>query len=286
MRQTVKKLGFRDIVLFIWHPRYAGLVGTLGEALSCYYVDDEFAGYTGASEPERQRLLEQEDTLLRRADVVFANGTTLLKAKNRYGNAINVPMAVDFELFSRSRLEETPVPADLEAIPHPRIGYIGNINDKLDFGLLLHLSKARLSWSFVLVGPRNARGAATQSDLDRLERMPNVFLLGSKPREALPNYIKGLDVCTMCYGKDGWANYIYPLKLHEYLASGKPVVGNSLPSLREFSEVVQFADTPREWLESLQMAIGDKDEASRREANPGGIRKPAGNEDHHHRTGS
>lgn len=160
---------------------------------------------------------------------------------------------------SRSRLPETCVPKDLEVIPHPRIGYIGNLNDKVDFALLAQLAKERPDWSFILVGPTNIRSAEVQNNFEALRRLSNVFLLGSQARESLPNYIKGFDVCTMCYRQHGWANSVYPLKLHEYLASGKPCVGSGLVSLREFSEVVQIAETPQEWLEAIQSAIVDKD---------------------------
>jgi glycosyltransferase involved in cell wall biosynthesis len=259
VRRVLRKCGFQDTVLFIWHPQFAQLVGTVGEALTCYYVDDEFSAYAGDSEQRAQEILKQEDELLRRVDLVFANGSVLLAAKNKYGNAISVPMTADFELFSRSRLPETQVPQDLEAIPHPRIGYIGNLNDKVDFALLGQLAAARSNWSFLLVGPTNIRSADVRSDFGALQRLPNVFLLGTKPRESLPNYIKGFDVCAMFYRERGWANSVYPLKLHEYLASGKPCVGSGLTSLRGFSEVVQIATTTQEWLEAIQVAIDDKD---------------------------
>lgn len=259
VRQAMKKFGFKDTILFIWHPQFAELAGNFGEALVCYYVDDEFSAYAGDSEDRIKEILQQEDGLLRRADLVFANGTVLLNSKNRYGNVINVPMTSDFELFSRSRLPETCVPKDLEVIPHPRIGYIGNLNDKVDFALLAQLAKERPDWSFILVGPTNIRSAEVQNNFEALRRLSNVFLLGSQARESLPNYIKGFDVCTMCYRQHGWANSVYPLKLHEYLASGKPCVGSGLVSLREFSEVVQIAETPQEWLEAIQSAIVDKD---------------------------
>jgi len=259
VRRVMKKCGFQDTVLFIWHPQFVELVGTLREALTCYYVDDEFSAYAGYDEMRAQEILQQEDKLLRRVDLVFANGPVLLAAKNKYGNAISVPMTADFELFSRSRLPETLVPQDLEAIPYPRIGYIGNLNDKVDFALLGQLATARSDWSFILVGPANIRGADVRRDFEALQRLPNVFLLGSKSRESLPNYIKGFDVCTMCYRENGWANSVYPLKLHEYLASGKPCIGSGLASLREFSEVVQIATTPQEWLKAIQLAIADKD---------------------------
>jgi glycosyltransferase involved in cell wall biosynthesis len=259
VKRVMKKFGFQDTVLFIWHPQFAGIAGTLEEKLTCYYVDDEFSAYAGDQEERVKQILQQEDELLRRADLVFANGTVLLKAKNRYGNTISVPMTADFSLFSRSRLPETEVPQELEVIPHPRIGYIGNLNDKVDFALLGTLARARPEWSFVLVGPTNIRSVEVRADFKALRDLPNVFSLGPQPRESLPRYIKGFDVCTMCYRQHGWANSVYPLKLHEYLASGKPCIGSGLASLREFSEVVQIAETPRDWLDAIERAIADKD---------------------------
>jgi glycosyltransferase involved in cell wall biosynthesis len=261
VRRVMKKLGFRDAVLFIWHPQFAGLVGRLGEMLTCYYVDDDFASYALETEEERRGLLRMEDDLLRRADVVFANGPVLLREKNRYGNAINVPMTADFELFSRSRLAETQVPQELEHIPSPRIGFIGNINDKVDIGLTLKLAKEYPNWSFIFVGPVNVRETHHQMEVKLAQQLPNIFFLGCKPRESLPNYIKGIDICSLCYRKGGWARSIYPLKLHEYLASGKPVIGTGLESIREFSDVVRIADTPEEWREGLRLALADKDQA-------------------------
>ena len=261
VRQVMRKLCFHDSILFIWHPQFAELAGRLGEMLTCYYVDDDFAGYVGQSEEQRQALLRKEDELLRRADVVFANGPVLLREKNRYGNAINLPMTADFELFSRSRLAGTQVPRELEAIPHPRIGFIGNVNDKVDMGLTLQLAKEFVNWSFLFVGPVNIRDPRYQMEVKLARQLPNIFFLGAKPRELLPNYIKGLDVCAMCYRREGWARSIYPLKLHEFLASGKPVIGTGLESIREFSEVVRIADTPEEWREGLRLALADKNEA-------------------------
>ncbi len=92
VRRIMKKCGFQDTVLFIWHPQFVELVGTLREALTCYYVDDEFSAYAGYDEMRAQEILQQEDKLLRRVDLVFANGPVLLAAKNKYGNAISVPM--------------------------------------------------------------------------------------------------------------------------------------------------------------------------------------------------
>lgn len=259
--RIMKKMGFRDTVLLIWHPRFVDLIGGFDEAVTCYYADDEFSSFAGLSDRDRNQILEQEDDLLRKVDLVFVSGPALMDKKNRYGNAINVPMGADFNLFSRSRAPETEVPADMEAVPHPRIGHIGVLNDKIDFRLVYEMSVARPNWSFPLVGPLNVRSEAFRADVELLRGRPNVFFLGGKTREMLPNYIKGLDVCMLGYRTDGWAKYIYPLKLHEYLASGKPVVGPPLMSLRDFTDVVRIGDTPEKWVENVEAALADKDEA-------------------------
>lgn len=263
IRRIIRKLSFRETILLIWNPRFVDLVGAFDEALSCYYVDDEFAAYAGLTEADIKLIRFQEDKLLSKADLVFANGRALLEEKNQHGNAINVPMTADFELFCKSRLPETVVSADLEAIPHPRIGYVGNVNDKVDFHLLAQIARARPSWSIVLVGPVGVRAGESRAEFEQLVSLPNAYSLGLKPREMLPSYIKGLDVCLMCYHTNQWARYIYPLKLHEYFASGKPVVGSAIASLLEFKDYCRIAQGPEEWIRSIEESLNENDPALR-----------------------
>lgn len=257
IRRLQRKLDFRDVVLFIWNPRFANMLGKFGEVLSCYYVDEEFTSYYGMPESEKQQVRDREEFLLRNADLVFANGSALQEQKNRYGNAVNVPMGVDFELFSRALSKGTVVPSDLAAIPQPRIGYIGNVNDKVDFELVESIARNKAEWSLVLVGPLSIRTPEFRSNFERLRHLSNVHHLGFRPLETLPNYVRGLDVCLMCYRTDGWAFYGYPLKLHEYLAGGKPVVSSDLPSIREFSPVISIVRTSEEWLGAIERALSE-----------------------------
>lgn len=261
IRHLLRKLGFQQVVLFIWHPRYSNLLGKFGEAVSCYYVDEEFTSYYGMPEGEKLQIRAREEVLLRGVDLVFANGSALLDQKNRYGNASNVPMGVDFGLFSRALLEETAIPSDLAAIQPPKIGYVGNVNDKVDFELLESIARAKPLWSLVLVGPLSIRTPEFRANFERLRQLPNVHHLGFRPLQTLPNYVRGLDVCLMCYRTDGWAYYGYPLKLHEYLAGGKPVVGSDLPSIREFSGVISIARTAEEWQGAIEAGLTDNSAA-------------------------
>jgi glycosyltransferase involved in cell wall biosynthesis len=263
IRTILKKLGFKDLVLFIWNPRFAGEIGAYDEKLTCYYVDDEFNAYYGATKEQKEGATQRELTLLRNADVVLANGTALAERKNTYGKTINLPLGVNYDLFSQARLDETVVPADLAVLPKPRIGYIGNVNDKVDYRLLHYLASSRPDWSIVLVGPVVVRIPEFQAHCDQLKALPNVHFLGMKSQTQLPNYLKGLDVCMMCYRLDGWAYFGYPLKLHEYLAAGKPSVASDLPSIREFEGVIRIAHTREEWASAIQASLQDQSSESR-----------------------
>jgi glycosyltransferase involved in cell wall biosynthesis len=157
---------------------------------------------------------------------------------------------VDYEAFATPR----PEPADLARIPHPRIGYVGRIKQQLDLSLLRSLARRHAQWSFVLVGPVENLGPS-EGIMRELSAMPNVHLLGPKPVHLLPDYTQHLDVCMLCYEVTGYTKFIYPLKLHEYLASGRPVVGSAIESLREFAEVVRVAEGADEWSSALSDAL-------------------------------
>ena len=261
VRRAMRKLGIKKPVLFVWNPRFLEFVGTLDESSVCYYVDDEFSSYAGLTELQRKSILDREDQLLRKTTVAFANGEALCALKNSYGNVTNVPMCADFSLFSQSRNPETGVPQDLAKLPHPRVGYVGNINDKINVGLLADLAKARPDWHFPMIGPVSMRIPEYRAELQQLQSLPNVYFLGLKARQELPGYIKGLDVCLMPYRTSGWAYYVYPLKLHEYLASGKPAVGSTLLSLQLFEGLIRIARSPKEWLVAVQESLAEKDDA-------------------------
>lgn len=85
--------------------------------------------------------------------------------------------------------------------------------------------------------------------------MPNVYLLGGKPVATLPAYTQHLDVCMLCYKTNNYTKFIYPLKLHEYLASGRPVVGSPIRSLLEFADIIRLARTTDQWSQALKESL-------------------------------
>jgi glycosyltransferase involved in cell wall biosynthesis len=214
--------------------------------LSCYHIDDEYT-FSVVDVP----VPEREARLIARVDQVFIHSPALLEKKGKINPHVSfAPNGVDFCSYARP----VPEPADIAGIPHPRIGYSGHIKKQLDWPLLLDLTARHPDWSFVFVGaPNNHPEIAAY--IEQLSQRPNVRFLGSKTVQELAAYPQHFDVCIMPYRRDDYTKYIYPLKLHEYLASGRPVVGTPIESLEPFRDVVRLAENTSQWSTAIAESL-------------------------------
>jgi glycosyltransferase involved in cell wall biosynthesis len=238
--------GCRKIILYLWHPTFEHALQCIPFDLSCYHIDDEYS-FSEAELP----LDNAEKQLIAAVNQVFIISPGLLEKKG----AINpytafVPEGVNYQAYA------TPVaePSDLATIPHPRIGYTGWIKKQLDCSLILHLTERHPEWSFVFVGGRSPHPEIV-APMQELYRRRNVYFLGAKSTTELAYYPQHFDVCIMPYTSNAYTQYIYPLKLHEYLASGRPTVGTRIRSLEGFAYVVALASTSDEWSTALNRAL-------------------------------
>lgn len=257
IRRIMRRQGIEAPGLIVWHPQYRSLVGHFDERLLIYYVYDQYSGYTGGA---ARRESPEEIELLERADLVFVLSRELYveKRKRAPGKVVHLANAANFEMFSKSRDAATPVPDDIASIPGPRLGYIGTVNEKVDLAVLERLATARPDCSVVVIGRQNYRVEAEKQRFFQLAARPNVHWLGHRSYDLVPNYIKALDVCMMCYVINDWTFFGDPSKLHEYLASGKPTIGTGLSSIREFADVVAIPETTEEWVDAVNAALAER----------------------------
>jgi glycosyltransferase involved in cell wall biosynthesis len=245
-------------------------VELLTGGLIVYHADDAFSLCPGWT----SELARFETLLVHRADLVLAGSESIarLLPGEGAGRARVLPNGADSRAFVSA--EDEACPADLARVPRPRIGYIGSINLKVNLSLVAQLASERPDWHWALVGPvREARAEEVSTHrpfaegLAACRRLPNVHFLGLKPASGVARYTAHMDVNTMCYRTDpgGWWMAISPLKLHEYLAAGPPVVAADVEALRGFASVLAMADSREAWGDAIETALAGKGPGSKDE---------------------
>jgi glycosyltransferase involved in cell wall biosynthesis len=160
---------------------------------------------------------------------------------------------------------ETPrdVPADLAALPRPRVGYVGLLSHFLDFEALEALRRARRGGTLVLVGPGTP---ATEARMRELAARDGVAVLGPRPYAEVPAVMQGLDVGVIPFrAAEPAVQGINPNKVYQYLAAGLPVVTTPVLDLAPRPPHLQFADTPDAMVAAVGRALdAPADRAARR----------------------
>lgn len=262
LKPVLRLLNMDQVIVMINHPMMEYVIGTLNERLLCYEVFDEYDEEYGLSAGQRQRLRRAEDRVVRVADVVFTSSRLQIRRRQDCSeNVYFVPNAVEFDFFNTVLREETRVPEEVLAIPTPRIGFVGNLTGSADIHLLHYLANAHPEWSLLIIGKRDAEPSGTRELLAR----PNVYYLGFKDYSLLPSYIKGLDVGLLPYVLDVRTRAVYPNKLHQYLAAGKPVVSTAMPELTDLRDIIGWARDYKEFESEVSRALENQpDEIERR----------------------
>lgn len=241
-----------ETILYVFHPDYADYVEYIDYNQLVFHAFDDYSKQSSYYEKDRQR----EDKLLAMADKVFAVSTVLQeKLSIRSGRDIEyLPNGVDYDLFSQPPANKADTLIDITG---PKIGCIGNINEKVDLVLAEHLAIARTDINFIFVGGIRNLNSALAECQNRMTLMPNVYFMGHQPPTNLPAFVHQMDINLMLYRVDDaiWTDSIYPLKMHEYLAAGKPVISSDIDSVRQFRNVIDIALDYPEWLAAIEKII-------------------------------
>jgi len=254
LRALLREHSVDQFVSWYWTPMALGYSGDLEPLAIAFDCMDELSLFKGAP----RLLLEREAELISRADVMFTGGMSLFEHKRAlHPNLHGVPSSVDAEHFTAARQKE-PDPPDQAGIPHPRLGFFGVIDERLDIDLLRAAAAARPEWHWVMLGP------TAKIDPADLPRAPNIRWLGSKSYRELPRYLAGWDVGVMPFARNDSTRFISPTKTPEFLAAGLPVVSTSIRDVvTPYGEqaLVCIADTPERFVACVESALGHDQEA-------------------------
>lgn len=263
LRRTATRLGIERPILWLYRPEQRAWIGEFAERLVLYHVTDEYRAFGFLTEAQRQSLIAEEERLLAEADLTIVTSPRLWETKRaRARRIVLVPNGVDYAAFAAARNSPAPEPADLRAIPRPRLAYVGHVSLRLDLPLLAEVARARPEWSLVLLGSVWERGC--EAEMANLRALPNVHFLPPREGPAVPAYLVACDVGLMPYRINQETESVSPLKLYEYLAAGLPVVSTDVPAAREVVPLVSIAAGSKGWVEAIASALAERDPARRK----------------------
>ncbi|MEP7037680.1 MAG: glycosyltransferase family 1 protein [Acidobacteriota bacterium] len=242
-----------NFVAWFYTPMAMPFAAHLQPMATVYDCMDELSGFKFAP-PE---LVENEAKLFQRADLVFTGGQSLYEAKKSQHKSVHAfPSSIDAEHFKKAR-NITAEPEDQKSIAHPRLGYCGVIDERMDIKMLAEMADLRPDWQFIMIGP-----VVKISDKD-LPRRENIHYLGGKNYQDLPNYLAGWDVALMPFALNESTKFISPTKTPEYLAAGKPVVSTPIQDVvRPYGEqnLVEIAATAEEFVDACEKVMTENRE--------------------------
>lgn len=249
----IEERGMKNFCTWYYTPMALRFSGHVSPGVVVYDCMDELSGFQGAP----AALVNEEKRLFERADVVFTGGASLYASKKaQHPNAHLFPSSIDYAHFAAARngLED---PADQAAIPHPRIGFYGVLDERLDRDLLAAAAAARPEWHFILIGP------VVKIREEDLPRGANLHYLGCKAYGELPAYLSNWDVATLPFARNNSTRFISPTKTPEYLAGGKPVVSTPIADVvTPYAELklVHIGETAEEFVCAIERARDGADE--------------------------
>ena len=234
----------RPVVLNALNPHYGvALADAFNESARIYYCFDEVR----ARDWNGRHGGRMEDRYVQQADAVVATSTALHERLSaQHDNAHRVPNGVDFDLFHRAVSAKAAPRAAEDA---PCVGYLGSLDERLDYDLLEALIAAYPDWPFRFVG------RICVPEARRLDRHPNVTLTGPQPPKTLPDALAAMDVGLIPFARTPFTRCIYPLKVNEYLAAGLPVVSTAFADLSDFAGVMDVAHTAGEFCQAVADAV-------------------------------
>jgi glycosyltransferase involved in cell wall biosynthesis len=264
LRRETRALGMDAPIVWISTPTQFDARSDLPARLRIYHIVDDYLAYHDLRADRRDLYARRERELIDWADLVVVVSQELLDTKSApetVGKFRLLPNGFDGQAYNHER--PVTLPAPLQGLQRPLLGYVGLISVRLDLALLDELVARHPEWTLVLIGTVYPQGC--KDALDWLGGRPNVHILPPVPGNQAPDYVRSFDLGLLPYRVTQETTHASPLKLYEYLAAGLPVVAADVPGSRQFAEAITIARSGEEWERGIAAELGC-DNAARRNA--------------------
>ena len=242
-----------NYIFWYYTPMSLSFSDHFNPRLTIYDCMDELSAFKGAP----AGLKESEERLFQKADLVFTGGHSLYEAKkDRHPSVYPFPSSIDKAHFQQARTISAD-PKDQQAIPHPRFGFYGVVDERFDIDIIDQVAERKPDWHFVIIGP------VVKIDPETLPKRQNIHYLGGKSYKELPSYLSGWDVAIIPFALNESTKFISPTKTPEYLSAGKPVISSSIRDVvNPYAEkqLVRIADHADDFISAAEaeLAITDR----------------------------
>ncbi len=251
IQRLVRRLAFNDPVLMTLLPETAPYAQALSPLARIYYAVDDMSEFGGTDPQEKVRIRRMEESLLRGSDLALAVSPRLVdKLKHIQPRTFLLPSGADTDHYATGRINRSAPHPLLSGVEQGCIGLFGYIDDRIDQELVKKIAGAHPRRTLALIG-RMKKGV----DFSTLRSCPNVRFLGYQPYEELPRLLKHIDVCIVPYKINELTRACSPIKVYEYLASGRPVVSTPLEGLYFCKDVIETATSHEEFLAKIDSAL-------------------------------
>ncbi|KEY57829.1 glycosyltransferase [Serratia sp. DD3] len=250
-----KKLAFKETMLWTYNPLTSNFLNIDKFSYTVYHCVDEIKAQPGMP----VSILESaEEALTKGVDIVFVTSPTLFESRKKWSNNVHYFSNVaDYNHFSQALDENLAIPDDMRKYKTPILGFIGAISSyKVNFDLLVAIAKSHPEWTLVMIGDVGEGDPST--DVSRLKELDNIKIIGPRPYQELPNYLKAFDVALLPNNINEYTASMFPMKFFEYLAAGRNIVSVDLVSIREFSEYIMITTSNEGFIQAIENILDGK----------------------------
>ena len=254
VRRAARRLRLHAPILWLNPHSAVHMAGRTGEQAVVYDITDD---WISPNQDARLRRLTtaQDAQLCARADAVIVCSRKLHDMKRPLTRTLHlIPNGVELDHYRRVHDTDAPLPAVVSAWPKPVLGYTGTIHpERVDVALVETLAQNFPCGTVALVGPN----LLPPADQARLQALGNVVLTGPMPYSQLPDYMRAFDVCITPHCMTPFTESLNPIKLWEYLASGKPIASTDVAGFRDYPQFVHLAADPTGFVDACRAALAE-----------------------------
>ena len=196
-----------------------------------------------------KRILNDEKFILKSASIIFCSAEYLkTKILKRAGSKRDDVIIVNNALELPSESDTDPIPdsikekiANIKHYSNPLI-YVGTIDEWFDFDSILYALNNNSNITVILFGP-------LRTSMPKHERLK---YMGTVDRKYLFNIMPLAFALIMPFKLNELIKSVNPVKLYEYIYTGKPIIATKYGETEKFSDFLNLYSTPEDMVQIIQ----------------------------------